>query len=103
MYNQNRKFVNNQKRFYQDLQGNGNSTGGEAPDKEESRVFWPGIWSEESKYYTNAECVNRVHGSLEHVERQEDLSITVDDVKRMIGKVPKLEVSQAQMEYRDFG
>lgn len=87
-YNQNRMFVNNQKRFYQDLQGNGENNAEEAPDKEESRVFWQGIWSEPTKHNSNAEWVNRVKGRLEHVERQEDLSITVDDVKKMVGKVP---------------
>ena len=87
-YNQNRTFVNNQKRFYQDLQGNGNSTAEEAPDKEESRVFWQGIWSEETTHNTSAEWVNRVRGRLEHVERQEDLSINVDDVRKMVGRVP---------------
>ena len=73
--------------MYQNLQGNGNSTGGEAPDKQESRVFWQGIWNEETKHNTNAEWVNRVQGRLEHVERQDDLSVPVDDVKKMIGKV----------------
>ena len=87
-YNQNRTFVNNQKRFYQDLQGNGNNIAGEAPDKEKSKEFWQGIWSEPTKHNTNAEWVNRVKGRLEHVDRQEDLSITADDVKKMLGKVP---------------
>jgi hypothetical protein len=83
-YNQNRKFVNNQKQFYQDLQGNENNTNGEAPDKEESRVFWQGIWSQETTHNTNAEWVNRVQSRLEYVERQEDISITVDDVKVLV-------------------
>ena len=87
-YNQNRTFVNNQKRFYQELQGKGTNISDEAPDKEESREFWQGIWSEPSKHNTNAEWVNRVKCRLEHVDRQEDLSITVDDVKKMIRRVP---------------
>ena len=49
-YNQNRTFVNNQKRFYQDLQGNGNNIAGEAPDKEKSIEFRLGRWSAPTKH-----------------------------------------------------
>ena len=87
-YNQNRMFVNNQKRFYQGLRSGGNNRIEEKPDKEESRVFWQGIWSEQKKHNTMAEWVSRVKGRLEHVKRQENLNITVGDVKKILGKVP---------------
>jgi len=37
---------------------------------------------------TNAEWLNKVSRKLEHIEKQESLSITVADVKKMITKMP---------------
>ena len=86
-YNQNRLFVNNQRQFYRKLQGNGNNNEGEAPEKEASRVFWQAIWSEPEKH-NNVEWMNRVRMKLEHVQKQDDLDITTEDVKRVLSKVP---------------
>jgi len=53
-YNQNRMFTNNEKRFYQELQGT-ECTSKEAPDKEESKAFEQNIWDQPTKQNTNAE------------------------------------------------
>jgi len=80
-------FTNNEKRFYQELQGT-ECTPKEAPDKEGSKAFWQNIWGQPTKHNTNAEWLNKVSSKLEHIERQENLIITVADVKKMISKMP---------------
>jgi len=86
-YNQNRMFTNNEKRFYQELQRT-ECISKEAPDKQKSKAFWQNIWGQPTKHNTYAEWLHKVSIKLEHIEKQENLSITVADVKKMIRKMP---------------
>ena len=87
-YNENRMFVNNQKQFYQSLQKAKENQTKEPPEREATREFWQGIWSESTTHNRNAEWIKRVQEKLSHVERQENLDITAEDVKQILGKVP---------------
>lgn len=87
-YNENRMFMNNQRQFYQNLQRKNSNEAHTAPDKQETRVFWQGIWGKKTTHNNNASWIGRVKQKLESVRRQEDLDISVEDVKSMLSKVP---------------
>ena len=86
-YRENRMFVNNQRQFYQNLENKRNEIQ-IAPDKDETRQFWQGIWGVEAKHNSRASWIERVKRKLDTVQRQEDLNITVDDVRNVLRKVP---------------
>lgn len=86
-YRENRMFVNNQRQFYQNLESNRDDIQ-IAPDKDETRQFWEGIWGVEAKHNTRASWIGRVKAKMCTVQRQDDLSISLEDVRDVLRKVP---------------
>ena len=80
-------FVNNQRQFYQNLENKCNEEQ-IAPDREETREFWEGIWSVEAKHNTRAGWIGRVKEKMSSVQRQDDLEISVQDVRNVLRMVP---------------
>ena len=85
-YQQNRMFENNQKRFYEDIQRN-NNVEEEAPDAEEARVFWQGIWGCATEHNVDAPWISRVEDKLK-TDKQEEIIITENMMKKALMKLP---------------
>jgi hypothetical protein len=84
-YYQNRLFVTNQKRFYQQLES---GYGGEkvVPDANESVLFWRSVWGCEKIHNNAAKWLIDIKENLVR-EVQDDLKISVDMVSRQCKKV----------------
>ena len=67
-------FVNNQRLVWQ-------------PDKEEIKQPWEGIESVEAKHNPRARWIRKVRTEMEAVQQQEDLNITVEEVRSALRKV----------------
>ena len=83
---QNRMFETDQRRFYEELDGNRNSSQ-VTPDPEEARQYWNGIWGEETTYEKDAEWLQKVREEVEPLQ-QDNISITVETVIQFLKKVP---------------
>lgn len=85
-YHQNRLFTTNQKQFFRNLEGGVEEN--TAPDADEARDFWNGIWGESVSHNTEAEWIRSVREELANVPQQEPISIKCEDVKGQIRKLP---------------
>jgi hypothetical protein len=85
-YRQNRLFCDNQKKFYQEME-KGSAIAAEPPDPEETIGFWKGIWSESYKHRDSTEWINAVRKDLEHVQQEEDIVITEEMMKKVLGRM----------------
>ena len=56
----NRLFKVDQKKVYNELNGQTGSSNGDIPNAEESRTFWRGIWSEEKEHNQVAKWLSDV-------------------------------------------
>ena len=83
---QNRMFETNQPRFYEELDGNSNSSQ-VTPDPEEAKQYWDGIWGEESTYEKEAEWIKRLREEIEPLQ-QDNICISVETVTQFLKKVP---------------
>ena len=72
-YRQNRTFRTDQKRIYQEMNGNVTQEGVK-PDVEESKRLWSGIWDIDKKHNENAEWLGEM--KQESREVQEDIATT---------------------------
>ena len=61
-YRQNRQFNTNQRRLYQSLDDDNNTT--EVPDKEEITKFWQNIWENPKDHNTNAAWISSTKSEL---------------------------------------
>ena len=83
-YRQNRQFNTNQRRFYQNLDDDNNTT--EVPDKEETTKFWQNIWDNPKDHNTNAAWITSTESELGECP-MDDFTITADMIKKQAKKV----------------
>ena len=84
-YRQNRMFQTDQKRFYQEINGD-TSSESLVPDAEESRKFWGEIWDQNKEHNRDAEWLKILKQEL-HPPQQENLKVTKDKVKAQCRKM----------------
>ena len=63
------------------------------PDAEENIKFWGDIWDRNVRHNMLAEWLKRVKKLFSNVEKQRDLEITRNKVRKQIKKIPKLKAS----------
>ena len=85
-------FATNQKQIYQELDVRSN-TPNEAPDAPEASEFWSNIWSIHGNFNKNASWLPKVKEMLSEIEKQEDIRISVENVKTAIRKMTKWKAS----------
>ncbi len=86
-YRQNRMFQSNQKRLFEELDGNTrNDT--IVPDAEESKEFWNGIWGKSTKHNTNAKWLQDMKEEYKNKPKQEDIKIDRKMLDNQIRKMP---------------
>jgi len=79
---QNNLFQNNQSQLYKELGSKGNYIN-ETPNKTEATAFWSNIWAEEGDFNEDASWLREIEDYMSDVEKQDDISITEQDVKRL--------------------
>ena len=90
-YHQNPLFATNQKQFYQELDG-GRNIPNKAPDAQEASEFWSNIWSIRGNFKENASWLPKVKERLSEIDKQEDIRISVENVKTAIRKMTNWKV-----------
>ena len=85
-YRINRLFDQDQKKVYQELNGE-SSPGNDIPDAEESKKFWSDIWSQERTHMKEAEWLNVLREEKDDVQ-QDVFIISEEVVKEQCKKIP---------------
>ena len=85
-FKQNRLFQTNQKLFYETLDESGKREV-DAPDQDEITNFWRNIWSQEICHNEHAEWLGDVEHELKSVEKQENIEISLEDIKAGVSKM----------------
>ena len=81
-YRINRMFSSNQKRVFMEL--NSQIIKEDViPNGDENRKFWGGIWDTSMKHNDKAEWLMKVEIELGGVTKQDDVKITVHDVRKV--------------------
>ena len=83
-FKQNQQFRNNQKLFYEALDGKKREET-EQPDPIEATTFWRKIWSEEVSHNERVSWLEEVEQEFSTIEVQEDINITIEVLSRVIG------------------
>ena len=78
-YRQNRTFLNNERKFYQQLGGSDTKTY-QQPDAKETQRFWTKIW-QSKKHNENSEWINNITRELEGLEEGPKTEIHIDLLK----------------------
>ena len=86
-YQQNRLFENNQKRFYEEIQSKTRKYE-EIPDREETKAFWKDIWGQATEHDRDAPWITRVRNELQRPNKQEDVEISPEMMKKALKKLP---------------
>ena len=79
-------FRTNQKLFYETLDGKKSEEIG-LPDPTEITTFWRKIWSEEVSHNEQASWLEEVEQKFSSIEVQEDINITVEDIRTVVSKM----------------
>ena len=85
-YYQNTLFETNQKQFYHELDGRINIPN-EVPDAPEASEFWSNICSIPGNFNENTPWLPKVKECLSETEKQENIRISVQNVKTAIRKM----------------
>ena len=86
-YRQNRMFQSNQKRLFEELDGNTrNET--VVPDAEESREFWNNIWGKSTKHNSEAQWLEDIKEEYSNKPKQADIVINKKKLHHQISKMP---------------
>ena len=85
-YKQNRMFRYDQKKVYQDLNGE-NRKQEVKPDAQQSTAFWKDIWGNEKHHNKNAEWLNDLRVEQQG-EQQENIEITENLIRQQCKKIP---------------
>ena len=85
-YQHNRLFESNQKRFYEEIQGDTKQS--ETPDSEEAKDFWKGIWGQATIHNKRAPWLEKVRNNLARDEQQENLRINMTNLQATLKKMP---------------
>ena len=86
-FRQNTLFKNDQKQLYKELGGTAQTDSAQAPDGKEATDFWSGIWSTPVEHNRNAEWIERAKRVNARIEKQEDVVIELEDVRRGIRRM----------------
>ena len=86
-YKINRLFKVDQKKVYNEFNGQTASSSRDIPDAEECRTFWNGIWSVEKEHSKEADWLSGLKEEIVRVEQQ-NVAITEDKVKKQCRKMP---------------
>ena len=84
-YRQNRMFQNNERKFYQQLEGDNNKTH-QQPNVKETEQFWTKIWLLK-QHNEKAEWVNHITRELEQLEEGPKAEIHTDLLRTTLKKV----------------
>lgn len=84
---QNNLFSSNQSQLYKELGGDTPGGTNEKPDAAESREFWKSIWSVETEHDGQASWLEETRKKMEQVRAQEDVVISIEDVKAGIRRM----------------
>ena len=85
-FKQNQQFRNNQKLFYEALNGK-KREGAEQPDPIEATTFWRKMWSEEASHNERESWLEEVEQEFSTTEVQEEISITIEDIRTGVSKM----------------
>ena len=86
-FKQNRGFDNNQKKFYQEVDGNSDRVSDEVPNESQTNDFWNKIWGKEGSFNENAEWYLRFKNKQVSSESQEPLIFTEDKISERLSRV----------------
>ena len=84
-FRQNRLFATDQKKFYNEINGEFRKDK-IVPDAKESKEFWEGIWSEPKKHKEDAEWLKEIKDVSR--PQQEEMHITTEKVYNQCRKIP---------------
>ena len=76
-----------QKKVYNEFNGQTGSSNGDIPNAEESRTFWSGIWSVEKKHNKEAKWLSDLKEEMVKLEQQ-NVVINEGKVKKQCRKIP---------------
>ena len=76
-----------QKKVYNEFNGQTGSCNGDIPNAEESRTFWSGIWSVEKEHNKEAKWLSDLKNKMVKLEQQ-SVVINEGNVKKQCSKVP---------------
>ena len=86
-YRQNKLFETNQRRLYQELNRE-NMSETVAPDAEQSKEFWSGIWDDPVTHNASTEWLKDVQNEMSGVGKQQNIVLSTDKLKLQLRKVP---------------
>ena len=86
-YRINRLFKVDQKKVYNEFNGQKGGSNGDKPNPEESRTFWSGIWSVEKEHNKEADWLGDLKEEMVKLKRQ-NVVINEDKVKKQCSKTP---------------
>ena len=86
-YRINRLFKVDQKRVYNEFNGQMGNIRGDMPNTEEIRTFWSGIWSVEKEHNKKADWLSDLKKEMVKLEQQ-NLVISEEKVKKLCSKIP---------------
>ena len=87
-FQQNRLFINNEGRFYQNLDPENKHQDSEAPKATDAVNFWSEIWGKEAHQNKEAEWLENLRCEVSDIDQQSDVSITDKQVKAMLKTFP---------------
>ena len=85
---QNTLFATNQKKLYQEFDGRSNFPN-KVPDAQKAPEFWSNIWWIPENFNKNASWLPKVKENLRQIDKQEDIRVSVENVKTAIRKMTK--------------
>ena len=88
LYRQNKLLETNQRRLYQELNGE-NMSETVAPDAEQSKEFWSGIWDDPVTHNASAEWRKDLKNKMSGVGKQQNIVQSTDKLKLQLRKVLK--------------
>ena len=80
-------FQNNQRKFYRELNQEGERRDDDQSDAEESKMFWGDIWSESVDHNIDAKWLKDLPSEV-NVTKQEKMDITKENLKKILGRMP---------------
>ena len=83
----NRMFSSNQKRVFVELNDEVIKEN-TVPNADESRTFWSEIWDNPVEHNHDAEWLREIETESKGVNKQDDVKITAQDVRKQTGKIP---------------
>ena len=87
-FQQNRLFVNNEGKFYQNLNAEKEYQDSEAPEANDAINFWSDIWGKEAHHNKEAEWLENFRCEVRDIDQQSNITITHKEVKAMLKNFP---------------